>query len=100
MVLLTNKLIKDLLPSALQGLNEAHLTRVDLLQKAWPEIIGERFASMTRVASFERGALTVHVNNGALYSLLVQHEKERLLYHLRQRFPGHKIRYLSFRMGE
>ncbi len=96
----TNKLLKDLLPQALHRVQSAHHGRLDLLQMGWSEIVGERFSSMTRVASLSHGVLMVRVNNSTLYALLEQHEKKRLLQHLKKRFPGHKIQSLYFRMGE
>lgn len=76
-----------------------HRDRPDLILEAWPEIIGEKLAPMTKPMAFERGILTVKVSNSTLYSLLSQHERGRLLACLRQRFPAVEIKNIYFRIG-
>ncbi|HEY2809829.1 MAG TPA: DUF721 domain-containing protein [Rhabdochlamydiaceae bacterium] len=95
----TNKQIKDLLPKVLDHISSLHRDRPDLIIASWFEIIGEKLAPMTRPVSFEKGILTVKVNNSTLYSLLSQHERVRLLDCLRKRFPAVEIKNIYFRMG-
>jgi hypothetical protein len=73
--------------------------RSDEVLLAWPSIVGERLAPMTRALSFEGGTFVVEVKNSTLYSLLVQKERGRLLGVLQRRFPTVQIRSLQFRMG-
>lgn len=97
---LTSLQLKEMLPSYLkkiqdQGGEISPLT----IQQAWPEIIGERLAKMTKAISFYEGILTVKVSNSTLYSILAQHEKEKLLKALRARFPSVEIKNIMFRIG-
>ena len=58
--------------------------------------MGEKMAPMTKPVSFADGVLTVKVKSSTLYSLLVAHEKPRLLGRLKEKFS---IRNLVFRVG-
>jgi hypothetical protein len=96
---LTNKQLKDLLPKALGSIGAMHRDRPDLVLAAWPEVIGEKLASMTKATSFDQGVLYVKVSNSTLYSLLAQHERGRLLKSLREKFPSVEIKNIHFRIG-
>lgn len=96
---LTNKHLQDLLPKALCSIGAMHRDRPDLVLASWPELIGEKLASMTAAVSFENGVLYVKVGNSTLYSLLAQHERGRLLKSLREKFPSIEIKNIHFRMG-
>jgi hypothetical protein len=96
---LTNKQLKDLLPKVLGNIGAMHRDRPDLILAAWPQIIGEKHASMTKAVSFEKGVLSVKVSNSTLYSLLSQHERGRLLKSLRAKFPSVEIKNIQFRIG-
>lgn len=95
----TGKKVKDLLPEMLSEISKTYQERPDLILTFWPEVIGEKLAPMTQALSFREGVLTVKVKNSALYSLLVQHEKARLLKKLCERFPSSGIRNIIFRIG-
>ena len=96
---LTGKKLKDLLPDFLSKLEGNFRERPDLILAGWPEMIGEKLSPMTQALSFKEGILTVKVKNSALHSLLVQHEKSKLLKRLRERFPSSGIRNIIFRIG-
>jgi hypothetical protein len=96
---LTNKQMKDLLPKILNKIGAIHRDRPDLIIVAWPQIIGEKLASMTKAVSFENGILVVKVSNSTLYSLLTQHERGRLVKNLRAKFPTIEIKNIHFRLG-
>lgn len=96
---LTNKQMKDLLPKVMSKIGLVYHDRPDLILAAWPQIIGEKLASMTKAISFEKGILFVKVSNSTLYSLLSQHERGRLLKSLRERFPSVEIKNIHFRIG-
>lgn len=95
----TNREMKSLLPRLLGQIAEMHKERPDLILAAWPEIIGRKLAPMTKAVSFEGGILFVKVNNSTLYSLLAQHERQRLVTCLRGRFPAVQIKNIVFRLG-
>jgi hypothetical protein len=95
----THRHIKDLLPPLLESLSEKMEQKPDLVMAAWPEIVGKRIAAMTKAVSYESGVLRVLVNNSTLYSLLVEHEKVRLLGKLKKRFPSLPIRNIFFKVG-
>jgi hypothetical protein len=73
--------------------------RPNQVVSAWPEIIGERFASMTQAVKFENRILFVNVSNSTLHSLLSQNDKQRVLNLLKEKFPNQEIRDIIFRIG-
>jgi predicted nucleic acid-binding Zn ribbon protein len=93
------KEIKNLLPQVMKDIEGAYAKKSIHVIKAWPEIIGEKLAPMTQVVSFKDGILTVVVKSSTLYSLLCQHEKERILQLLQKRFSKEIVRKVLFRMG-
>lgn len=96
---LTNKHLKDLLPSVLRTIDSRRSERPDLILEGWIQIIDEKWRSMAQAISFEKGVLMVKVKNAVLYSLLVQQEKERLLRKLQSKFPEVEIKNIIFRIG-
>lgn len=66
---------------------------------SWPQIVGEKLAKQTRAVSFQEGIMVVNVMNSTLLSLLAQHEKQRILKHLREKFPNTEIKNVIFKMG-
>ena len=94
----TTKHIREVLPSLLRLIGKSYSERPDLILHAWPEVVGNRLAPMTRALSFTNGVLLVHVNNSTLYSLLVQHDRPRILQNLRSRFPNTTIKNVVFRL--
>lgn len=70
-----------------------------LVLAAWPGLVGPQVASMTQAVQFHEGILRVKVHNSPLYSLLTQHEKQRLLRNLRAQFPKVEIKNILFRIG-
>ena len=95
----TSKQIKDLLPLILGQLAEKVDQKPLHVLSAWPALVGERIAKMTKAVSFESGVIKVHVKNSTLLSLLVEHEKQRLLMAFRRKFPALNIRNILFRIG-
>ena len=95
----TNRQIKDLLPQVLGSIGAMHRERPDLIVAAWPHVIGEKLAPMTRAVTFDKGVLFVKVSNSTLYSLLERHERGRLLKCLREKFPAVEIKNIHFRIG-
>lgn len=98
-MILTNKHLKDLASSALKEIETKKKKRPDLVVAGWREVIEKKWHSMTEAVSFEKGALVVKVKNAALYSLLVQQEKPRLLSQLQKKFPEAGLKNIVFRVG-
>lgn len=96
---LTSRRVSDLLPQMLSSLIETRNDRPDLVLAVWPEIIGEKLASMTQAVSFNDGFLVVKVRNSTLYSLLSQHEKPKILARLKAKFPKVRFKTIIFRVG-
>ncbi len=44
--------MKDLLPKVLNEINMIHRDRPDLILAAWPQIIGDKLAAMTKAVAF------------------------------------------------
>lgn len=95
----TGRTIKDLLEPILDQVEKVTHDKPMKLIEAWPEIVGEKVAPMTRAVSVENGVFLVKVHNSTLYSLLELHEKSRLLNMIQNAFPHLKIRKILFRMG-
>lgn len=96
---LTNKHLKDLAQVALLEIKVAKEKRPDLVIAGWTEIIEEKWRSLTEAIAFEKGELMVKVKSTALYSLLVQQERPKLVAELQKRFPEAGLRNIVFRIG-
>lgn len=96
---LTNKHLKDLLPAALSEIDGKRSERPDLILEGWAQIADEKWRAMAQAISFEKGQLVVKVKNAALYSVLVQQEREKLLKKLQNKFPEAEIKNIIFRIG-
>ena len=96
---LTNKHLKDLLPSVLREIEGKRDERPDAILEGWSQVVDEKWRAMTQAISFEKGQLVVKVKNAALYSVLVQQEREKLLKKLQKKFPEAKIKNIIFRIG-
>jgi hypothetical protein len=95
----TGRLIKDLLAPILEQVENSSHDKPEELIKAWPEMVGDKIASMTQAVSYMEGTLLVKVQNSTLYSLLSLHEKPRLLKKMQETFPHLKVKKITFRMG-
>lgn len=95
----TSKHIADLLPGFLENVSKKMQMRPDEVLAAWPQLVGEKLATMAKAVSFNEGILTVKVSNSTLYSLLSSQEKARLLSKLRGMFPSIPIHNIQFRVG-
>lgn len=96
---LTNKHLKDLLPSLLREIDGKRNERPGLILEGWGHVVEKKWQGMTQAISFEKGVLMVKVKNAALYSVLVQQEKEKLLQKLKDKFPEVEIKNIIFRIG-
>lgn len=90
------KKMTDLLPEILSDLGRKAQDPREEIFRFWRELIGEKMAPLAEAVSFADGVLTVKVKSSTLYSLLVTHERARLLGRLQEKFS---IRNLQFRVG-
>lgn len=95
----TGRKIGDLLTEILTDLSGKFNDQPHLVLEAWPQIVGKRIAKMTRAVSFDDGVLKVFVKNSTLLSLLIEHEKHRLLASFQKRFPKVKFQDIFFKIG-
>ena len=95
----TGKKIGDLLPEILTSLSGKVSDQPHLIIEVWPQIVGERIAKMSRAVSFDSGILKVLVKNSTLLSLLVEHEKQRLMASFQERFPKVNFQDIFFKIG-
>ena len=95
----TSRQIKHLLPYILTGICSKLEDNPSQISSIWQEVVGEKIARLTQVIELNEGVLKVKVDNSTLYSLLVEHEKQRLLKILQTRLPKLKIKNLLFRIG-
>ena len=95
----TGRQIKELLPGILLDLSEKLNDKPEQILSAWSEIVGKRICRMSRAVSFKEGVLRVQVKNSTLNSLLIEHEKPRLVAAFRKRFPKITFRDIFFRIG-
>ncbi len=95
----TGKKIEDLLPEILTNLSGKVSDQPHLIIEAWPQVVGERIAKMSRAVSFDSGILKVLVKNSTLLSLLVEHEKHRLMASFQERFPKVNFQDIFFKIG-
>jgi hypothetical protein len=90
------KKMADLLPEVMSDIGRKVKDPREEIYQFWSELIGEKWAPMAVPVSFVEGVLTVKVKSSTLYSLLVTHERPRLLGRLQEKFS---IRNLIFRVG-
>lgn len=90
------KKMADLLPDVLADIGRKTKDPREEIFRFWKELMGEKMAPLTDPISFADGVLTVKVKSSTLYSLLVTHERPRLLGRLQEKFA---IRNLVFRVG-
>lgn len=95
----TTKSVSKLCADFLTKVTKLCDQRIDLMLLAWPEIIGEKLAPMTRVARFHEGVLYVNVSSSSLLSILTYKEKRVLLKKLKEKFPKTDIKDIRFRIG-
>lgn len=95
----TGRKISDLLPEVLTKLSKKCNDNPYQILSAWQSIVGDRIATMTKAVDYDSGILKVSVKNSTLYSLLVEHEKPRLLAEFKKRFPKVRFWDIHFRIG-
>lgn len=89
--------MRELLPQILNRISTNFDQQPYLIIKAWPEIVGERVATMTQALSFIDGVLMVRASNSSIYTLLHLYDKPKIVKKLRERFPQTVIKTVLFR---
>ena len=95
----TSRHLQDLLPKMRENLVQKFKSQPNEILKAWEQLVGPKIAAMSEAISFDHGVLRVRVTNSTLYSLLMEHEKERLLLKLKKSFPKTCFQNIVFRLG-
>lgn len=95
----TTKVLSDILPKYAKKFVRGENFDPQLVLRAWPQVVGESLAGMTKAERFAEGILYVRVSNASLYSLLSGYEKKKLLHKLQEIVPKGDVRGLIFRIG-
>ncbi len=95
----TNRQVSDIVPSILSDVHQHVRNNSALVLASWPTVIGPQLASMTQAVSFNEGVLVVKVNNSTLYSLLIRHDKPKLMKKMKSQFPNLNLKDIVFRIG-
>lgn len=95
----TSKHLKNLLVNFEENLKKINSIPIQDILSFWSEMVGHHVSAMTKAVDFQNGVLFVKVNNSSLYSLLMLHEKQKLLQLLRKKFPAILIKAIHFKLG-
>lgn len=82
----------------LQNIDKSYNKRPVEVLNAWPEIVGEKYASMTKALSLENGVLKVKVNSSSLLNILQQYEKGNILQKLQAKFSKEIVSNIAFKI--
>jgi hypothetical protein len=94
-----HKNIRSILPKIVDKIEKKACSKDKVIVDFWPKIVGEKLARLTKATSFEEGVLHVIVKSNTLYSLLVQHERKKLIKLYQEKFPHAFIKNIYFKMG-
>ena len=86
-----------LLPNILKGIKNSHEKKLGEVSKIWQEIVGEKYASMTKVIQVEKDILTIKVFSTPLYALLSTQERERIEKEIQKKVTFLRIKTIVFR---
>lgn len=95
----TGKKAHEVLPVILNNLSKKCSDQPHLILAAWSDIAGKRVGGMSRAIAFESGILKVLVKNSTLHSLLVEHEKQKILQAFKKKFPKIIFQDILFKVG-
>ena len=94
----TSKTLSRLLSSYLDAFSSHERQWREKLSEAWKEIVGEAFAKMTEVKSFQGGILRVSVKSSQLLSLLHHREKIKIEQILKTRYPQANLKGIALKL--
>lgn len=86
-----------LLPNILKGIKNSHEKRIGDVSKIWDEIVGQKYAHLTKVLKLESDILYVKVLSTSLYALFSTQEKARLEREIQKKISFVKIKTIVFR---
>lgn len=91
------KRASTLLPNILKGIKESHDKKLGEVAKIWQEIVGEKYASMTKVVKVDKDILYIKVFSTPLYAILSTQEKGRLEKEIQKKVSFLRIKSIVFR---
>lgn len=68
------------------------------MEARWPSLVGEAVAAHSRPGRFDRGTLTVFVDNSVWLSELTRFGQREILARVQKDFPDQRIRNLRFQL--
>ncbi len=86
-----------LLPNILKGITKSHDKRIGEVSKIWSEIVGEKYAPLTKVLKVDGEVLYIKVLSTPLYALLSTQERGRLEKDIQKKIPFLKLKTIVFR---
>ncbi len=86
-----------LLPNILKGIKNSHEKKLGEISKIWQEIVGEKYASLTKVIKVDNDILTIKVFSTPLYAILSTQEKGRLEREIQKKVSFLRIKTIVFR---
>ena len=95
----TGRMLQQFLPQLIAELSNKIKDQPEQIIAAWIEIVGQRIGRLSFAEKFEEGTLWVRVQNTTLNSLLIEHEKPRLIAAFQKKFPKVQFRDIVFRIG-
>jgi len=86
-----------LLPNILKGIKSSQDKRIGDVAKIWEEIVGPKYAPLTKVLKVEGDILYVKVLSTPLYALLSTQERGRLEKEIQKKISFLKLKTIVFR---
>lgn len=96
---LPHKNVSEFLPFVLNKIEKKVFSSDKMVESLWKQVIGEKLFPMTKVLFFEEGVLHIGVKTHTLYSLLVQHERVKLIKLYQKKFPHANLKDIRFKIG-
>ena len=86
-----------LLPGILKGIKNSQDKRIGDVAKIWAEIVGPKYAALTKVLKVDGEILYVKVLSTPLYALLSTQERGRLEKEIQKKISFLKLKTIVFR---
>ena len=91
--------IRQVLKAVLKEIKTPHRQQQQALVQEWKEIIGERFASATRLVGVKQNILQVEVGSSVLLYELAHFHKPHILQRIKTKYPASNFRDINFFVG-
>jgi len=92
--------INDALQTYLKASGIEFLLKNQKVCEAWEKVVGAEIAPMTRVVSFEKGALTIEVASSGLYAELSNFHLRALVEAMQREMKNKKVRKIRLCLGQ